>query len=222
MRQSSDRRSFVASVASLVGLAAVGEGLDPAMLDAAEPAATPSGPWDLSWLNELRGKHKQVFSIGDLKGHQPLHVVVNWLDAHQEVFGLSHPKVNAVVGIATSFPINASDALWAKYELGRLWELNDPDTGTWARRNVYLDAMPARPGKVVGVRPLQARGAIFWQCNNALDVVARRLAREFGGSVEAIRAELLAGLNPGVKLVPAHTMLLGLAQEHGCTYEQIG
>ena len=37
-----------------------------------------------------------------------------------------------------------------------------------------------------------------------------------------IRAELLAGLNPCVKLVPAHTMLLGLAQEHGCTYEQIG
>jgi hypothetical protein len=222
MHDWSDRRSFVASVASLVGLAAVGEGLDPALLDAAEPAATPSMPWDLSWLSKLRGKHKQVFGIGNLKGHQPLHVVVNWLDAHQEVFGLSYPNINAVVGIATSFPINASDALWAKYELGRLWELNDPDTGTWARRNVYLDAMPARPGKVVGVRPLQARGAIFWQCNNALDVVARRFARELGGSVEAIRAELLAGLNPGVKLVPAHTMVLGLAQERGCTYEQIG
>lgn len=217
MRQSSDRRSFVASVASLVGVAVVGEGLDPALLDAAPP-----GPWDLSWLDDLRGKHKQVFGIGDLKGHQPLHVVVNWLDAHQEVFGLSYPNVNAVVGIATSFPINASDALWAKYELGRSWEINDPDTGTWARRNVYLEAMPARPGKVVGVRPLQARGAIFWQCNNALDVVARRLAREFGGSLDAIRTELLAGLNPGVKLVPAHTMLLGLAQERGCTYEQIG
>ena len=223
MRQSSDRRSFFASAASLVGLAVAGGALKPSLLDAAERTTMPSGPWDLSWLNELRGKHKQVFSIGgDLKGHQPLHVVVNWLDAHQEVFGLSHPDVNAVVGIANSFPINASDALWAKYELGRLWEINDPDTGTWARRNVYMDAMPGLPGKVVGVRPLQARGAIFWQCNNALNGVTRRLAREFGGSVDTIRAELLAGLNPGVKLVPAHTMLLGLAQEHGCTYEQLG
>jgi hypothetical protein len=222
MRKSSDRRSFVASVASFVGLAAAGGALDPSPVAATEPAVTPSGPWDLSWLDELRGKHKQVFSIGQLKGHQPMHVVVNWLDAHQEVFGLSHPNVNAVVGIATSFPINASDALWAKYELGRLWELDDPNTGTWARRNVYLDAMPAAPGKVVGVKPLQARGAIFWQCNNALNVVTRRLAREFGGTAEAIRTELLAGLNPGVKLVPAHTMLLGLAQERGCTYEQIG
>jgi hypothetical protein len=148
---------------------------------------------------------------------------VNWLDAHQEVFGLSYPNVNAVVGIAMSFPINAGDALWAKYELGRLWEINDPDTGTWARRNVFLDAIPGMPaGKVVGVRPLQARGTIFWQCNNALNNVSRRLAREFGGTFEAIRPELLAGLNPGVKLVPAHTMLLGLAQEHGCSYEQIG
>ena len=222
MRLSSDRRSFVASVASLVGLAVAGEGLNPSAL-AAESTATPSGPWDLSWLDELRGKHKQVFSIGELKGHQPLAVVVNWLDAHQEVFGLSYPNVNAVVGIAMSFPINAGDALWAKYELGRLWEINDPDTGTWARRNVFLEAMPGMaPGKVVGVRPLQARGAIFWQCNNALNGVTRRLAREFGGTAEAMRLELLAGLNPGVKLVPAHTMLLGLAQERGCTYEQLG
>jgi hypothetical protein len=29
-------------------------------------------------------------------------------------------------------------------------------------------------------------------------------------------------VDPGVKLVPAHTMALGLAQEHACTYEQIG
>jgi hypothetical protein len=31
--------------------------------------------------------------------------------------------------------------------------------------------------------------------------------------------ELVRGLNPGVRLVPANTMLVGLAQEHGCAYE---
>jgi hypothetical protein len=36
-----------------------------------------------------------------------------------------------------------------------------------------------------------------------------------------VRAELIAGFNPGVRLIPAHTMLLGLAQERGCTYEQL-
>lgn len=220
MGPASNRRSFLTAVASFAGLAAAGEGVRPALLRVAEPA--PAGPWDLSWLDGLTGKHKQVFSIGELKGHYPMHVVVNWLDAHQEVYGLSYPQVNAVVGIAGSYPINATDAIWARYELGRLWELKDPTTNEWARRNIYLEGMPAPAGKVVGVRSLQARGAIFWQCNNALNAVVRQLAREFSRPADEVRAELVASLNPGVKLVPAHTMLLGLAQEHGCTYEQIG
>jgi hypothetical protein len=37
-----------------------------------------------------------------------------------------------------------------------------------------------------------------------------------------VRAELIAALNPGVKVVPARTMLLGLAQARGFTYELIG
>jgi hypothetical protein len=220
VRVPTNRRSFLSTLASLTGLAAL-DAARPAALAAATPLPA-GGPWDLAWLDDLRGKHKQVFAIGELKGHYPLHVVVNWLDAHQEVFGLTGRDLNAVVGIAGSFPINAADALWATYELGRLWEVKDPDTGAWARRNVYLDRMPAPAGKVVGVRPLQARGAIFWQCNNALNGVARQLAGEFKRPVDEVRAELIAGLNPGVKLVPAHTMLLGLAQERGCTYEQVG
>ena len=207
------RRSFLAALASLSGVA---------LRRPPVPATSPvSDTWDFSWLDQLKGRHKQVIAVGELRNRLPLLVVVNYLDAHLEVFGLSHPDVNVVVGIARQgFPINFSDALWAKYELGRRWELKDPATGEWARRNIYLDAMPAPPGKIVGVRPLQARGAIFWQCNNALNAVVRELAAETGRP-EPIRAEFLAGMNPGVRLVPAHTMALGLAQEHGCTYEQL-
>lgn len=177
--------------------------------------------WDLSWLFGLKGKHRQVFSVGQLAGHYPMQVVTNWLNAHEEVFGLKPPDVNAVVGISVSFPVNAVDALWAKYELGRRWELKDPQTGAWATRNIYLDHMPAGKGET-GVRPLQARGVLFWQCNNALNAVAHELAHDTEQSFDDVRQELMAGLNPGVRLVPAHTMVLGLAQERGFAYEQIG
>jgi hypothetical protein len=206
------RRSFLTALASLTGVA----------LSRPAFALPVSDTWDLSWLDDLKGRHKQVFAVGTLKDRVPLLVVVNYLDAHREVFHLAYPDINAVVGIARQgFPINFSDALWAKYELGRRWDLKDPSTGELAKRNIYFDAMPAPPGKVVGVKPLQARGAIFWQCNNALNTVVRELAADLGRPAEPIRAELLAGMNPGVKLVPAHTMALGLAQEHGCTYEQL-
>lgn len=208
------RRSFLATLSSVAGLGFT--------WPFGEPARN-AGQWDLSWIDGLRGKHKQVFSVGSLVNHLPLHVVTNYLDAHLEVYGLEYPDINTVVGITDpGFPINVGDAIWAKYEIGRRWQIKDPQTDDWATRNVFMENVPAAPGKNVGVKRLQARGTVFWQCNNALGAIVRRFARETGQPAEAVRSELVAGLNPGVKVVPAHTMVLGLVQERGCTYEAIG
>ena len=65
---------------------------------------------------------------------------------------------------------------------------------------------------------MQARGTVFWQCNVALGVVAQQIATAMQMPVEEVRADLTAGLNPGVRLMPSHVMALALAQEHGFTY----
>lgn len=219
------RRPFVGTLASLAGIVALTPGTALAASRAArddEPTIGP-GTWDLSWLDTLKGKHRQVFAAG-VGGPPSLLVATNWLDAHKEVYGLDYPAVNALVGISVrAFPVNCTDPLWTTYELGRRFEIKDPTTGEWATRNPYLDQVAEYASyKVIGVRPLQARGVIFWQCNNALTAHANRFAREMQLDPVKVREELIAGLNPGVKLVPAHTMALGLAQEHGCSYEQIG
>ena len=219
------RRPFLGTLASLAGIAAVAPR---SALAATRPGPTPrsgAGPatWDLSWLDSLKGKHRQVFSAG-VGGPVSMLIVTNWLDAHQEVFGLKSPDVNAIIGISVrAFPVNCVDALWTKYELGRRFEIKDPTTNEWATRNLFVDKVPEYASlKIVGVRPLQSRGVIFWQCNNALTSHANHFAQEMQLDPKQVREELIAGLNPGVKLVPAHTMALGLAQEHGCAYEQIG
>jgi hypothetical protein len=175
------------------------------------------GKWDLSWMDGLKGKHKQVFDIGGLD--IALLVVTNNLDAYREVFDLGYPDVNEVVAIAGSgFPINAGDALWAKYELGRRYKVKEPGTDNWATRNIWLNGMQVR-NKMVGVKLLQERGAIFWQCNNALNGVTAMLAADTKQPVDVVKAELVAGLNPGVHIVPAHTQAIGLVQQRGCAYE---
>jgi alanine-alpha-ketoisovalerate/valine-pyruvate aminotransferase len=58
-------------------------------------------------------------------------------------------------------------------------------------------------------------------CNNALLAVAGRLAAAVHRPQPEVYQELKAGLNPGVILVPAHTMLIGLCQERGCSYEAL-
>ena len=73
----------------------------------------------------------------------------------------------------------------------------------------------------LGVKALQARGAIFWQCNIALNAIAQQLAQARQLAVADVRADLLAGLNPGVRLVPSHVMAMGLVQERGVTYVKI-
>ena len=52
----------------------------------------------------------------------------------------------------------------------------------------------------------------------ALGGVAQQLADAMNLPQADVRADLLAGLNPGVHLVPSHVMALALMQERGFTY----
>ena len=216
------RRLFVSMLGALSASAAIRPVLATSLPTPLEPP-TDAEKWDLRWIETLRGRHKQVFDCGPIQEDlPPMRVVANWLDAHKAVYGLEHPKVNAVLGIAGSaFPINASDALWAKYKIGERWKLHEPGTEQWATRNFYYDPPADSPFSRMSVKTLQSRGAIFWQCNNALLGVAERLARATGQEPGPTYDELRAGLNPGVRVIPAHTMLLGLMQERGCAYEKL-
>lgn len=217
------RRSFLGALAALSGTALLRTATAATVpLDRFPPAAA-DGPWDLSWLDALHGKHRQVFDLGVLEERgNPLRVVANYLDAHQAVYALDFPEINTVVGIAyAAFPINAGDPLWVKYGIGEKWRVQDPTTGTWAQRNVFRDAPAGDPAHRYALTTLRSRGTIFWQCNNALNAIAHEFAGATHTPLDTVRAELVSGLLPGVHLVPAHTMLLGLAQEHGCTYERL-
>ncbi len=224
-----DRRSFVTRLTGLSAMALFSPALDRTGL-AAETVSPVTSDWDLSWIDQLSGKHKQVFDFGSRKlddtdgaaGDSPLRVPRNYLNAHKEVYGLESPAINTIVGITSqSFPINATDAIWAKYALGQKWKIKDSKTGTWAVRNVFANPLEIFNDRAISVQALQKRGTLFWQCNNALGGVTQMLAGAMKLEPAAVRAELVAGLMPGVKLVPAHTMAIGLVQEKGCTYESI-
>jgi hypothetical protein len=214
-----NRRSFVSTLGALTGLAF----LRPSAATAGVAPIGRTAPWDLAWIDGLKGKHRQVFDFGsrDLgENGNPLRVPRNYLNAFREVYGLEGADLNTIIGITSpAFPMNATDPIWEKYKLGERWKIKDPLTDQWSVRNIFLAESPATPG--ASIQALQARGTIFWQCNNALRGVTTDLAKATGGSQDDIRAELIAGFVPGVKLVPAHTMMLGLVQERAFTYEKV-
>ena len=219
-----DRRSFVTRLAGLSAVALVGSKVE---AEAHEPV---TAQWDLSWLDTLTGKHKQVFDLGSMDlserdlaaGDSPLRVPRNWLNAHKEVYNLEPPQVNTIVGITyDSFPLNVNDAIWKKYSLGERWKIKDSTTGTWAVRNVASNPSATINDRSAHIEALAKRGTIFWQCNNALGGVVSVISSDLKIDPAALRAELIAGFMPGVKLVPAHTMMLGMVQERGATYEKV-
>ena len=156
----------------------------------------------------------QTFPSGDL-------IVKNnkWLEEALPEYNIKWIKfdsgadVNTAIGISRpAFAINASDTLWEKYKLGEHYKITDPMTRQPAVRNIFMDT----PN--VGVKALQASGTVFWQCNVALGAVIAELARANGKMPAEARPEIIAGLNPGVRIVPSHVFALGMAQERGFTY----
>ena len=207
------RRSFVSMIASLAGAAALPGRAQATALQSSAPAA---GQFDLAWLDTMKGQHKQLYDLG---GHDlvadpnPLRFGRNFLDTFRDVYKLEFPAINTAVGISgPAFPMNASDRLWLKYRLGERNKIIDPMTKQPAVRNIFLD------GGDTSIKAMQARGTLFWQCNVALGQVARQLATASNMPFEEVRADLVAGLNPGVRLVPSHVMALALSQERGFTY----
>jgi hypothetical protein len=86
---------------------------------AAQPPAASAQNWDLRWIEELKGAHKQVFDFADANPAAeppPLRLPRNYLDAFRDVYHVEFPEVRTVVGISGhAFPVNASDRLWEKY-----------------------------------------------------------------------------------------------------------
>jgi len=214
MSSTHDRRSFISLVASLAGLAAAPASAT--QQPGSQPAAATSG-FDMGWLPQMTGQHKQVYDFGGLElavDPRPLRFTRNFLDTFRDVYRLEYPDINTAVGISgPAFPMNASDRLWAKYKLGERSKIIDPTTKQPAVRNIFYD-----DGSDISVKAIQARGTVFWQCNVALGVVAGQLAAAFQMPSAEVRADLVAGLNPGVRLMPSHVMALALAQERGFTY----
>jgi hypothetical protein len=208
------RRSFMSLLSWVTGLTAMTE-----MTAEAGQSPASAQAWDLRWIDDLKGQHKQVYDMADTDPAAeppPLRLPRNYMDSFRDIYKLEYPEIRTVIGISgRSFAVNASDRLWAKYALGERSKIVDPVTKQPAVRNIFLD------DPTLGVKALQARGTIFWQCAIALNNVATQLANARKLPVGEVRADLAAGLNPGVRVVPSHVFALGLVQERGVTYVKI-
>src|SRR5262249_18277352 len=195
------RRGFLGRLAATA--AAGVAGLTPLRLEA-QPRPAPAAGADPSfatWLNPINGKHRMIFDAPEPNEGMPVVWPRVWLNGNNENYATKDADNSAVVVLRhAGIPIAMQDALWAKYKLGEVFGIKEGDAP--ATRNIFADQLPL-PLPGTGLKALLAAGVQVGCCNVALTVYSAMVAQKMGMDAAATKAEWVAGLLPGVQVVPS-------------------
>ena len=207
-----DRRAFIGSVAAF----GAGGLLPPELARAEVKTSDP-------WLDQLKGKHRQLFDAPEPDGGTVLRHSRGYLDVWRDAYGVAERDVSLIVTLyGRTTPFGVQDAMWTKYKLGAALNLTDARTNAPLAHSHF--ARP-EPGDPVGdgtpecsIESLQRRGVLFLLCNNALLRWSARLEKDGPGTAQEIHADLVAHALPGVVVVPNVLIAMTKAHERGFAY----
>jgi intracellular sulfur oxidation DsrE/DsrF family protein len=229
--QTNPSRTFIGTIAA--GAATMGMAfLRPLRLNAqpmnetAKRSTDPESPDE--WFNQIKGKHRIIFDATHPEGVMPF--------AWPRVFLLTNDKTgtpakdcNAVVVLRhNAIPFAFGDQLWKKYKFGNKFKIDDPVTGTVAIRNPFWQpakgdfSLPGVGEVQIGINELQAEGVMFCVCEMAITVQSNVIATAMKIDPQEVKKEWMAGVLPGIKIVPSGVWAVGRAQEHNCSYCFVG
>jgi intracellular sulfur oxidation DsrE/DsrF family protein len=203
----------MAALAAATGLAPLLPGRASAAGHAAA-AASAVDPALEAWFGRIKGKHRQVFDASEPNSGMG----AIWPRVYINTMNATYPNegTTAVVILRHGgLPLSMQDSLWAKYKLGEMFNIQDGTTP--ATRNVYakIEGLPI-PG--LGIAELMREGVLVGVCDVALTVYSSGAATKMGMNAADVKKEWVAGLLPGVQIVPSGVMAVSRAQELGCTY----
>lgn len=228
---STSRRGFLGSIAA--GTTALGVSAIATPINTYAKAITGNSIEDAdAWFNKVKGKHKVVFDA--TRPHEIMPFV--WPRVFLMTNGATGTPAKdcgvVVVLRHAAIPYAFEDSLWAKYNFGEFFKANeigpsfkaaDAATATSVRNPFWKpkpgDFVAPGVGPVsIGINDLQADGVMFCVCNAAITVYTAAMAGMKNIDAEALKKEWLAGLLPGIQVVPSGVWALGRAQEKACAY----
>ena len=173
-----------------------------------------------AWFKKIKGKHKIVYDAPE--PHEGFPIIWSWVFYKtNNATGTPDNDLTAVVVLRHSaIPFAMEDKLWEKYKFGEAFKINDPSTSAAAVKNpFYVPEAPMwKEFGIDGIKQLQTRGVMFCVCDMALTVNAHFTAKAMNANAEEIKKEWVAGLLPGIQVVPSGVWAIGRAQEKGCGY----
>lgn len=218
----SPRRSFLGRLAA--GTAALGlTAFLPVTACAAEKTvatasdSTSASPEPSDWPGTLKTKHKMAIDAFALNEGFALAFAYTFMLPYASVTPSSATPV--IILRHEGFPIALTDAVWAKYKIGKAMNFMDPSTKAPAVRNLFFHPKPGSlPIDDMAIDKLMARGTVFGACNVALHLLSAKFAPGAGVTPEVALKDWTDGIIPGITIIPSGTWGVNRAQEVGCTY----
>lgn len=218
--QKTPRRDFLGKLAAGAGTALALPALLTSLNAEAAIAPTVSPVEADEWFKKVKGKHKIVYDATD--PHNGFPIIWSWVFYKtNNATGTPDNDMTAVVVLRhNGICMAMEDKLWEKYKFGEMFKVTDSTTNSPAIRNPFnlpTDQMWTSMG-IDGIKAMTARGAMFCVCDMALTVYSGFAAKAINGNAEEIKKDWVAGLLPGVQIVPSGVWAIGRAQEKGCGY----
>ncbi|MGI8950539.1 MAG: hypothetical protein ACR2FN_03030 [Chitinophagaceae bacterium] len=224
--ETTHRRKFLGSIATgaaALGIAAIAS---PLQLHAKSEFLSDNDSDPDAWFNQIKGKHRIVYDV----------------TAPHEIFPFAWPRVFLMTNEKTgtpekdcsvvvilrheSIPYTMGNDLWQKYKFGEMFKINDEKTKSPSVSNPFwqraTDTVPGIGNVQIGIDDLQKSGVMFCACNAALTVYSAVTAQNTNQDAATVYKEFIAGILPGIQVVPSGVWAVGRAQEHGCAYCFVG
>ena len=207
------RRGFIGRIAdAAMGIGAAS--LVPEAVKAEAGKSTASDPQLEAWFGKLKGKHRAVFDVPAANSGYP----AIWPRVYLLTTEASYPGEGAsamVIIRHEALPLVFQDSLWSKYKLGEMFKINSGDAPATKNPYATITGLPL-PG--LGIAELLKSGALIGACDVAMTVYSSGAATKMGLDPATVKKEWIAGLLPGVQLVPSGVMAVARAQELNARY----
>ncbi len=172
------------------------------------------------WIKALKGKHKQVFDGARVNDGFPFMFAATYLLTMTEHYKLAPGDITAMVVVRhLGVGMALNDAVWKKYNLGKMFDVTDPATKAPALRNIFYKS---KAGDMMNIEAsadkLLAKGVVIGACGMAIKVLSGMAAAGAGVKADVALADWTAGVIPGVHVLPSGVLGVAKAQEAGCTY----
>lgn len=213
------RRGFLGNLATTaLGVAALNLPMQQLIAQSKQKSGPSTDAEFEKWLGRIKGKHKQVFDAPSTNGGLPL--------AWARVFLMSNKQIGVPEKDATSILVLRHDAipfamkseLWEKYSFGETFNVTNMMTKARVTTNVFWQPKEELPLPGMSLDKLLESGVLVGVCDLALTFNSMHVAEKMKMDAADIKKDWVAGIFPGIQIVPSGVLAINRAQERGCTY----